>query len=327
MRYVVDGLRWAAGSESWQVPTKGALFKGRVRLGVEPLRLLFERVAQPLGDLTGLGIAYRGHRVVSLDGTTLDVPDTPENAAHFGRPGSGRGDGQGAFPQMRVVGLVESGTHAVLRVVLGPYGLAERAAAREVLPGLEPSMLLLADRGFYSGALWQAAAATGAALVWRVSQSVALPCLTRYPDGSYGSRVYPDRQTRRRGTEGVAVRVVDYTLGDRDTAPVYRLCTTLVDPAAAPARELAQLYHERWEIEQVFDELKTHQRGRQMTLRSKTPDGVRQEAYGYLLTHYAIRRLMHEAARQAGTDPDRLSFTHTVHVVRRHLPGPPDFSP
>lgn len=329
MRYVVDGLLWGAvwPGSAWRVPTKGALFKGRVRLGVEPLRTLFERVAQPLGDRTGPGIAYRDQRLVSLDGTTLDVPDTSENAAYFGRPGSGRGDGQGAFPQLRVVGLVESGTHATLRVVLGPYGLAERTAARELLAGMDGTMLLLADRGFYSGAFWQTAAATGAALLWRVPRRVRLPCLERYADGSYRSHVYPDPQTRRQQTGGLPVRVVEYTLGPPGTAPVYRLCTTLADPAAAPAPDLARLYHERWEIEQVFDELKTHQRGRQMILRSKTPDGVLQEAYGYLLTHYAIRRLMYDAARQADTDADRLSFTHTVHVVRRHLSGSPDFSP
>jgi hypothetical protein len=332
MRYVVDGLTWQAGWRgTWTVPTKAALFKGRVRLGVAPLRTLFERIAQPLGGPDSRGVWYRRWRLMSLDGTTLDVADTAANHAYFGRPHGGRGAGVGAFPQQRVVALLESGTHAVVRAVLGPYRLAERKAAATLLPALEPSMLLLADRGFYSAAFWAQAAATGAALVWRVRQDLHLPVRECLADGSYRSRVYPDARARQRDRDGRDVRVIEYTLGEavpgEPAPPGYRLITTLLDPAAAPAAELAALYHERWEIEQVFDELKTHQRGPRMVLRSKTPEGVQQETYGYLLAHFAIRRLMHDAAVRAETDPDRLSFTHTLHVVRRQLGGPPPFSP
>ena len=334
MRYVVDGLAWETQwHHVWQVPTKAALFQGRRRLGVEPLAQLFAQVARPLGDVTRPGIGYRGRRLLSLDGTTLDVADTPANAAAFGRPHTGRGaDGTGAFPQLRLVALAETGTHAVVGAVLSPLSQGETQAAPALCATLEPSQCLLADRGFFSYALWTQAAATGAALVWRVRQDLRLPVLAPCADGSSRSRLYPTRTARRRDPDGVDVRVITYTLAPpaapgAPPPPEYRLLTTWLDPAEAPADELATLYHERWAIEQIFDEFQTHQRGPRVVLRSKTPDGVRQEAYGYLVTHYALRKLLYDAAVAAATDPDRLSFTHAVHVVRRTLTRPPAFSP
>jgi IS4 transposase len=182
-------------------------------------------------------------------------------------------------------------------------------------------MLCLADRQFFGHALWQTATATGADLLWRVKHNVRLPREAQLADGSYLTTIYPREKDRRHGANGVQVRVVEYRLERIAGAePLYRLVTTLLDPAEAPAAELAALDHERWEIEGALDELKTHLRGAQAVLRSKTPELVRQEFWGLLLAHFAVRGLMHEAALRAGEDPDRLSFLHAVRVVRRKLP-------
>jgi IS4 transposase len=208
----------------------------------------------------------------------------------------------------------------------------ETTLAEGVLRSLRAGMLCLADRLFYGYALWTRAAATGADLLWRIKKNTRLPCEQRLPDGSYLSRIYPTTKDQRHGRQGVRVRVVEYQLeGMPGAEPRYRLLTTLLDPAAAPAAELAGLYQERWEIETALDELKTHLRGARIVLRSKTPALVKQEFYGLLLAHFAVRGLMHEAALQAGEDPDRLSFLHAVRVVRRQMarfaaipPGGPD---
>jgi len=257
---------------------------------------------------------------VSLDGSTLDTADTPANAAAFGRPSASRG--ASAFPQLRFAALVENGTHVLFGARAGAYATGEPTLAADVLRHLRAGMLCLADRLFFGYALWSQAAATGAALCWRVKRNLRLPCEQRLPDDSYLSRIYPSAADRRHGRHGVVVRVIEYQLvGVPGAEPLYRLVTTLLDPAAAPAPELAALYHERWEIETAFGELKTHLRGARIVLRSKTPDLVRQEFYGLLLAHFAVRGLMHEAALSAGEDPDRLSFLHAVRVIRRKLPG------
>jgi hypothetical protein len=262
---------------------------------------------------------------MSLDGTTLDVADTAANARAFGRPASSRGaNPTGAFPQLRLVGLLETGTHVLCAAQLGRYRTSEVALATQVLPALTPEMLCLADRGFLSFDLWQAAAATGAALLWRARASFTLPVLERFADGSYRSELRWNPQCTSRDRTPRPVRVLEYTLPDvPDAAPAYRLVTTILDPARAPAEELAALYHERWEIETAFDEFKTHLRGARRVLRSKTPELVRQEAWGFLLCHFALRALMHEAALGAlprARDPDTLSFTHALRVTRRTLP-------
>jgi Insertion element 4 transposase N-terminal/Transposase DDE domain len=331
MRLLVEGLAWESGWErSWEVPSKPAIFMARRRLGSEPLELLFGAVAAPLATAATRGAFYRGLRLMSLDGTCLDVPDTAANDAAFGRPGSSRRVGGGAFPQLRLVGLCESGTHAITGAAIGPYTSRERELAGQLLGALGPGMLCLADRGFYSFEFFENARATGAQLLWRVMSHMLLPRERQLSDGSYLTRVYRSQNDQRAKRDGVAVRVVEYQLEDPGVPRAerrYRLLSTILDPDAAPAAELANLYSERWEIEGALDELKTHQRGARVVLRSKLPDGVYQEAYGYLCTHYAIRRLMHDAALRSDLDPDRLSFTRSLRAARRSTRSHPGFSP
>jgi hypothetical protein len=330
MRMLVDGLAWQSGwRRPWSVPTKAALFKARARLGSEPLRALFEEVAVPLATPATVGARYRDWRLVSIDGTCLDVADTPANERRFGRPGSGRGTGVGAFPQLRLAGLGECGTHALFAVAVGPLADDERTLAGRLLGSLGPGMLCLADRGLYGYELWDRAAATGAELLWRTRSSHRLPVIKRLSDGSFLSEVYASEDRRRR-THGRPVRVVEYEIDDpgrptNDTR--YRLLTTILDPDRAPASELAPHYAQRWEFESALDELKVHQRGPRVVLRSKTPDGVIQEVYGHLCVHYAIRWLMHRIALEHGHDPDRISFTRTLRAARRTTASHAGFSP
>ena len=332
MRMLVAGHSWATGwSHDWSIPTKAALFQARKRLGPEPLQVLYDKAVVPLADPQVAGGFYRSWRLMSMDGLCLDVADTEANGERFGRPASSRGDGRGgAFPQVRVLGLAECGSHAIIDAAVGAYRHGEQTLAESVLRSLLPGMLLLADRGFFSYTLWDKARATGADLVWRIKSNAVLPVEKRYSDGSFASRIYPGTKARRNHTDGIDVRVVEYTLAPGDTDAderTYRLMTTITDPDAAPAAELAQLYTQRWEIETAFDELKTHQRGPGMVLRSKMPDGVIQEVYGYLCVHYAIRWLMHSAATDYGHDPGRLSFTRSLRAARRTTSSHPGFSP
>ncbi len=332
MRMLVAGHSWATGwSHDWSIPTKAALFQARKRLGPEPLQVLYDKAVVPLADPQVAGGFYRSWRLMSMDGLCLDVADTEANVERFGRPASSRGDGRGgAFPQVRVLGLAECGSHAIIDAAVGAYRQGEQTLVESVLRSLLPGMLLLADRGFFSYTLWDKARATGADLVWRIKSNAVLPVEKRYSDGSFASRIYPGTKARRNHTNGIDVRVVEYTLAPGDTDAderTYRLMSTITDPDAAPAAELAQLYTQRWEIETAFDELKTHQRGPGMVLRSKMPDGVIQEVYGYLCVHYAIRWLMHSAATDYGHDPDRLSFTRSLRAARRTTSSHPGFSP
>jgi hypothetical protein len=255
---------------------------------------------------------------VSLDGSTLDVADTAENDTAFGRPGSSRGSS--AFPKIRFVALLENGTHVLWAAHMDRYASDELTLAQKVIPSLRKGMLCMADRFFPGYKLWQAAAQTGADLLWRTRQNARLDVDQRLPDGSYLSRIYASSGDRRKKGNGIVVRVIDYRLKNvPDAEPLYRLITTILDHEQAAAKELAALYHERWEIETTLDELKTHLRGAQIVLRSKTPELVRQEFFGLLMAHFAIRGLMHEAALKADEDPDRLSFVHSVHVVQRRM--------
>ena len=299
---------------------RSSISQARQRLGPEPLKLLYESLVIPIAVEQTQGAWYRLWRLVSVDGSTLDLPDTEENEAAFGRPGASRG--QSGFPQLRFVTLVENGTHILFGAQVGGYRMSEAQLAKEVLDQLQPDMLCLADRGFFSYLLWQRATATGAALVWRVKRNLRLPVRQRLSDGSYLSQIYPSARDRRLDRRGIWVRVIEYQLeGIEDGEPLYRLVTSILEEHAAPAAELAALYHERWEIESAFDELKTHLRGRQIVLRSKTPELALQEFYGLLLAHFAVRSLMHEAALQGKVDPDELSFVHAVRVVKRKLPA------
>lgn len=323
MRSLVEGLSWQSGwRQTWSVPSQPAISQARTRLGPDPLAALFSRACVPLAQPGTPGAFYRQWRLVSMDGSCLDLADTPENEEVFGRPGSSRREGgTGAFPQLRLVALAECGTHTMFAASFGPYSTGEATLARELIGSLGAGMLVLADRGFTSHPLFSSFAATGADLCWRVKDNAILPVLERFADGSFRSEIVanPDRRARK---DVISVRVVEYGLDDPGRPQAkdrYRLVTTIRDPDAAPAAELAALYAERWEFESVLDELKTHQRGPRVVLRSKTPDGVRQEVWGYLCTHYAIRALMATAASEQGLDPDRLSFTRSLHAARRSV--------
>jgi hypothetical protein len=274
---------------------------------------------------TTRGAWYRKWRVVSIDGSTLDIADEKDNAKTYGRPG-GQG-GEGVYPQIRFVSLVENGTHVLFGSRMGDYHTGETVLAKETMGFLAEEMLCLADRGFFSYKLWRLAQGTKAALLWRMKKNIKLPCEKRFRDGSFLSRIYDSQDTKRTG-ESVVVRVIEYTLdGVPDAEPLYRLITTILDPAEAPAKELAALYQERWEIESAFDEFKTHLRGNKIVLRSKRPDLVRQEFYGFMMAHYAIRGIMHEAALKADEDPDKLSYVHAVRVIRRKMAAAAAISP
>lgn len=326
LRVLVEGLQWLGSGQSVKVASKAAISQARTRLGAAPLKQLWEQTAQPLVAAGTAGAFYGGRRLVAIDGTTLDVPDTKANAGRFGKPGASRG--KAAFPQVRLVGLVETGAHALLAVAMAPYKTGEHTLAREVVPKLSAGMLGLADRLFASFSLWQLARESGAQLLWRVRANYRLPVETALPDGSYLSTFYASTADQRHRTNGVGVRVIEYTLENHPKGETYRLMTTLLDPQQAPALELVALYPERWEMEGVFDELKTHLRGgQQVVLRSKTPALVEQEIYGLLLAHRAVRTLMCRAAQGAKLDPDRLSFTHSVRVLRRKLAHRPAFPP
>jgi Transposase DDE domain. len=320
LRCLLEGVKWLLGPE-WEVKVAGksGISQARTRLGWEPLKQLHDEVVAPIAVKRTKGAWYRQWRTVSVDGSTLDVADNQENEKAFGRPSASRGTS--AYPQVRFVSLVENGTHVLFGTQMSGYEEGEITLAHKVMPSLKAGMLCLADRNFFGFDLWEKACATGADLLWRVKKNLRLPCEKRLADGSYLSTIYRSDKDRRHGTNGIRVRVIEYTLeGVAGAEPIYRLVTSILDPGQAPARELAALYHERWEIETALDELKTHLRGSKIVLRSKTPDLVRQEFYGLMMTHFAIRGLMHEAALQDREDPDRLSFLHAVRVIRRKLP-------
>ncbi|RPI16472.1 MAG: IS4 family transposase [Acidobacteriales bacterium] len=319
LRCLLEGVQWLLDpSSAVKVAGKSGISQARSRLGAEPLKKLYAAMVVPIAESRTKGAWYRQWRLISLDGSTLDTADTAENDRAFGRPGSSRGSS--AFPKIRFVALLENGTHVLWAARMSQYATDELTLAQDVVPRLRKGMLCLADRFFPSYKLWQAAAKTGADLLWRTRQNARLDVDRRLSDGSYLSRIYASTSDRRNQRKGIVVRVIDYRLKDvKDAQPIYRLITTILDPAQAPAKELAALYHERWEIETALDELKTHLRGAQIVLRSKTPELVEQEFYGLLMAHFAIRGLMHEAALRADEDPDRLSFLHSVRVVQRRL--------
>jgi hypothetical protein len=336
---------WGCWGAGWGVPTSGGITQARKRLGWEVLRNVFARVAVPVADLLTRGGFLESWRLMAIDGFEWDLPDTPENAAAFGYAGSG--DRRSAFPKVRVVTISECGSHAMVDAEMG--GVAGAGSGEQTLAGrlyrrLSDDWLLIADRNFYTWAGWKTAAATGAQLLWRVKADLSLPMIQMLPDGSYSSvLINPKiRGTARRALieaartgedldpeQAVGVRVIEYTVPDRDgegTGELIALITTITHPRAVPAQTLAQAYQQRWEHETGNDQLKTHLRGPGKVLRSKSPDMVRQEIYGYLLTHYAISTLICQAATEADIDPDRVKFTRTVRIVRRTV-GPAAFPP
>jgi len=341
MHRLVGGLQFLKNWEkAWKVPTTSAISQARARLGAAPLEELFHRVAVPLARPGTRGGWFRSWRVMAIDGVVLDVPDTPENNAEFAHSTGGKGES--AFPTVRVVGLAECGTHAIVSAALGTWTTNEQTLVPDLLPDLEPDMLVLADRGFYSYKLFHAITGTGAAVVFRATAKLVLPVLEVYPDGSYRSVILDSatssavRKRAKKAGEGAhdvliaagtPCRVIEYMIPNRgDDNETFCLITSILDWEDAPSYELAALYHERWEFELTLDEIEIHQLGHGRVLRSKSPEMVRQEIWGILLTHYAIRHLMHDAADTADIDPDRLSFMRSLRLIRRHI-GQADFPP
>lgn len=334
---------WGCWDAAWPVPTASGITQARKRLGAQVVRDVFEGVAQPVATGATRGAWLRGWRLLAVDGFDLDLPDTPGNAAEFGYAGAG--DNRSAFPKARVVALSECGTHAFLAAEVGAWSTGEKTLAAGLWPRLQPGELLTADRGFYSWAAWAAAARTGADLLWRAPTQLALPVVDVLPDGTYTSVLVDPRLrgSRRQAVveaavagravdpgDGHLVRVVEYDVPDRDgggTGDLIVLLTTVLDPAAAGAGELAGAYHQRWEQETGHDQLKTHLRGPGRVLRSRLPELARQEIWAWLTVHHAISALIARAAEAADIDPDRVSFVRALRIVRRTATGTAAFPP
>ena len=315
-----------------KTPSRSNLCEGRQRLGSEPLRRVFDLVVKPLGTSQTLGVFYRDLRLMAIDGTLEDVPDTPANEARFGRSSGGRGDS--AFPQLRKVSLVELGTHVEVAMAVGGYHDSEQTLAQQLWDRVPHDALLLEDRGFFSYPHWKTLDTRGIKLLIRLKSNLILKPIQRLPDGSYLAKIYPSSYARDKDREGIVIRVIEYTLNDPQRVghgEVHRLGTNLLDPMSFPALELACLYHERWEEELVYDEQKTHQDPRRPTkptqLRSQTPEGVEQELYALSLGHFVVRALMLEAAQREGIDVDALSFTGCLHILQARLPECVDTNP
>jgi hypothetical protein len=336
---------WGGFGDDQALVTTGGLAQARQRLGHEPVEETFAQVAEPVATLDTPGAFLGTWRKMSIDGLEWDLPDTPANAAEFGYPGTGEG-GRAAFPKARAVTIGECASHAPVLAAIGPCvskGSGEQSLARELYPRLEEDWLLIADRNFYNWEDWCAAAGTGAALLWRVKSDLTLEPLEFLTDGSYRSVLVNPRVkgTARRKIVDAAragedldprkaryARVVEYEVPDRagdGKDELIALVTTILDLHEAPAPVLAAAYHERWEHETGNAQLKTYLRGPGKILRSKSPDMVRQEIWGYLLTRYAISALICTAATAAGIDPDRVKFKRAVRIIRRA--DGPAFSP
>lgn len=325
---VAQGLAWAAGAAEPARVAKSSISALRSRIGSAPLGELLQRCCVPLADTQAHPQAfYAGLRLVAIDGSNFELPDEADNVNHFGYPGSRTG--HAGYPQAQCAVLVECATHAIFAANLGPYRASEWEVCQPLLKRLQPGMLCLADRGFNGCEYWRQAQATGAQLLWRCAANRQLPVRQALSDGSYLSALSPTKKGRRAGAaEAIAVRVIEYALpGLPDAQPRYRLLTTLLDPVVAPALELAALYHERWQVEAVFDELKTHLRQSRRVLRSKTAELVRQEFYGWVLAHYAVRWLLHQGASRHRIAHAELSFTGHVQLLRRAQPRSGAFSP
>lgn len=318
---VAQGLAWEAGAPQPAGVSKVAISLLRSRIGAQPLADLVQRCCVPLAEeATHPSAFYRGLRLVAFDGSTFELADDPQIEEAFGRPG-GR-QGPAGYPQARCIVLAECATHAILGANLGPYGGGEWALCQPLLATLEPGMLCLADRGFNGFEHWEQARATGAQLLWRCAVNRKLPVEQALSDGSYLSTIRPTGvSVAEAQARAIAVRVIDYTLPKLPNGqPHYRLITTLLDDRAAPAMELAELYHRRWEMEALYDELKTHLRQSRRVLRSKTPELVRQEFFGWVLMHYTVRWLLHQGAARHRIPHEDLSFTGHVQMLRQQQP-------
>jgi hypothetical protein len=324
LRVVTEGMDYLGDGAIRREVGKSGISASRTRLGAEVMHYIADQALTPLAQPQAEGSFYRGLRVVSVDGTTLEVADEAGNRETFGVPGTNKG--QTGYPQIRCVGLLENGTHALFGVELGGYKDSEVSLAHKAIKNLKSGMLCLADRGFSGYPLWQAASQTGAQLLWRIIKNRKLPVLQRFKDGSYLSQISPAPATLKKMSDksapAITVRVIDYHLpGVANAESVYRLITTLLDSDQYPAGELAALYHERWSIEVTFAEIKTTLKGADIVLRSKTPELVRQEFWGLLLAHHVVRKLMLEAALSRQRAPDAFSFKHSLTLIRRKLPA------
>lgn len=322
LNILVEGLRiQGAYLFGALLPVKSALSQARQRLGVKPLVELFRALARPIARLDQAWAFYKGLRLMAIDGTNLDLPDTPENERHFGRPGAGRG--KAAWPVAAVIALIEIGTRLTVDVFVGRYKTSEQSAAIRLMRSLKEGMLLLWDRAFVGYELWNEALKHGAHLLGRLKSNMIFRPIQTLSDGSFLAKLYPSPYARKKEEGGILVRMIEYTI----TNPLlpgfgekHRMVTSLLDAELYPAKELIVLYHERWEIEIEFDEIKTHMINKTPTLRSKTPLGCLQEIYGLLIAHMAVRTLMTEAASKWDLDPDRLSFTGALQVISRAMP-------
>lgn len=311
------------GTQGYRVPTTGSIGNARRRLGSEPVETVVRAVLRPTAEKGTIGAWYQHWRLTAVDGTTFTVPDTEENENEFGRPGSGRGEGKTAYPQIQAACLVELGTHAVFDARLDAYAAAESMLIEEMFPSFRPGMLVLADRHIYSFDRWTKAVGTGADLLWRVASNLVLRPVEHLPDGSYIAEVAASPKSRRRGP--IRLRVIEYRLPG--SGELYRLVTTIMDPAVAPAKDLAILYHERWDIEGFLKQIKSVQLNGDKIFRSKSPDGVRQEFWAHLAVHYATTCVQVDAAAQAKVDPDRVSHKNTVRIIRSRIWKPEHFPP
>lgn len=305
------------GWGDWEAPGTGAITRAKAKLGAQPFKLLFTRTSMPVGTADTPGVFHAGLRVVTVDGFTLDVPDTADNADFFGR-GSNGSASSNPYPQLRALVLAESGTRVLLGAAYGPSSTGEQTLAVDLLPAMGPGMIVLADRGFASWNLWHKAAATGAQLCWRISASFTLPVRQVLPDGTYLSELKPPR---RKDGPPIRVRVIEYHVSTTDengqeTSELFVLATTLLDTQAYPAIDLARLYHSRWQAETGIGDLKTMIRGGpEVVLRSQTPAMVEQEFWAMLCVYQAIRDLISYAA-PTGLDPGRVSFKRAFEAAR-----------
>lgn len=340
MRKLADGLDYmGTWRKDWEVPSPGGICHARQRLGANVMRELYERVAAPCAMRSAKGAWLAGRRLMAVDGFGMEAPDSEENAEYFGYAGK---KGRSAFPFVRIAALAECGTHAIVAAEIGKDGEGEETLTRRILSSgaVEPGMIVMADSGLYSYTNFKMVLDAGSDALFRVGASVDLPLLEWLPDGSYLTYIADSKEKARSSYRlrhgldkitdlpGYYARAVDYEITDRgDGKEIITLVTNITDPDEIPAVELAAAYHQRWEAELVFDELKTHQRGPGRVLRSRKPELIEQEIWSLLLTHYGIRSLMNEAAEQAELDPDRMSFIRALRVIRRQVTGQAAFSP
>lgn len=328
LKNLVNGLsrQWTKLGQYWQVPNSASITAARQRVGCRVMSQLFQRVVRPLATQQTPGAFLGGLRVMALDGTVLDVPDSRANARVFGYPATRPGT-KAAFPKVRLVMLIETGTHLIVDALMCPYRIGERVRAKKLLRSVTTGMLLMWDRGLHSYAMVNATLATGCDYLGRIPKNVKFSVEKVLDDGSYLSWIAPDDKSKKKGYGSIQVRVVEYTIDEVGTPQTYRLITSLMDVAVFPALLLATEYHQRWEIENTIDELKTHLNGRKTPIRSLKPRLVVQEIYGWLLGHYAVRCLMFQAAQQAEISPLRLGFTGTLRVIRRAISDFQDIQP